>query len=160
MNVGGGSTDNHLLTGLLSGTSYNISIVATSNHFFSDLVEYPNDITLSELLQWRSTGACAMIRSVLPTNEACNYVSGQLCSRMTNDVYPPWMPVSLTFMLLQLDFHYVCHAPVNPRRACGIGLLQLSCVSVCLSVSLSAGANLWTGRSRHLTEGTSGLSST
>ena len=160
VNVGGGSTDNHLLTGLLSGTSYNISIVATSNHFFSDLVEYPNDITLSELLQWRSTGACAMIRSVLPTNEACNYVSGQLCSRMTNDVYPPWMPVSLTFMLLQLDFHYVCHAPVNPRRACGIGLLQLSCVSVCLSVSLSAGANLRTGRSRHLTEGTSGLSST
>ena len=109
MDVGGGSTDNHLLTGLLSGTSYNISIVATSKHFFSDLVEYPNYITLSELLQWRSTGACAMIRSLLPTNEACNYVSGQLCSRMTNEAYLSWMHVSLTFMLLQLDFHYVCH---------------------------------------------------
>ena len=101
-----------------------------------------------------------MIRSLLPTNEACNYVSGQLCSHMTNDAYPSWMPVSLTFMLLQLDCHYVCHAPVNFRRACARGVLQLSCVSVCLSVSLSAEANLWTGRSRHLTEGTSGLSST
>ena len=79
MDVSGGPTDNHLLTGLQNGTSYNISIVGTSEHVFSEEVEYPNEITLSELLQWRSTGAymgaCAMIRSLLPTNEACNYVS-------------------------------------------------------------------------------------
>ena len=60
MDVSGGYTDNHLLTGLQIGASYNISIVGTSEHFFSDHVEYPN-IILSELLQWRSTGACAMI---------------------------------------------------------------------------------------------------
>jgi len=47
VDVGGGSTDNYLLTGLQNGVSYNISIVATSRHFFSDRVEY----TLSELLQ-------------------------------------------------------------------------------------------------------------
>ena len=61
VDVGGGSSDNHLLTGLQNGISYNISIVATSRHFFSDRVEYPN-VILSELLQWRSTGACAMIQ--------------------------------------------------------------------------------------------------
>ena len=75
VDVGGGSTDNYLLTGLQNGASYNISIVATSEHFFSDHVEYPYSITLSELLQWRTTGACAMIRSLFLTNEACNYVS-------------------------------------------------------------------------------------
>ena len=42
--VRGGSTDNHLLTDLENGTSYNISIVGTSEHFFSDRVDY----TLSE----------------------------------------------------------------------------------------------------------------
>ena len=45
-----------------------------------------------------------------------------------------------------------------PWRTCARGLLQLSCVSVC--VCLSAGANLQTGASKCLTEGTSGLSST
>ena len=75
MNVSGGYTDNHLLTGLHIGASYNISIVGTSKHFFSDHVEYPNEITLSELLQWRSTGACTMMENLLPTKKACNYVS-------------------------------------------------------------------------------------
>ena len=64
VNVSGGSTDNHLLTGLQNGTSYNISIVGTSEHFFSDHVECPNT-TLSELLQWRSMSACAMIKNLL-----------------------------------------------------------------------------------------------
>jgi len=75
VDVSGGSADNHLLTGLQNGASYNISIVATSDHFFSNHVEYPNTITLSELLHWRITGAYALIRSLLSTNEACNYVS-------------------------------------------------------------------------------------
>ena len=74
MDVSDGSTDNYLLTGLQNGTSYNIFIVGTSEHFFSDRVEYPS-IMLSELLQWRSTGACAMIKSLLPTIDVCNYVS-------------------------------------------------------------------------------------
>ena len=47
---------------------------------------------------------------------------------------------------------------VNPQRAYARGLLQLSHVSVCLCPS--AGANLGTGASRRLTEGTSGLSDT
>ena len=46
--VSGGSTHNHLLTDLQNGTTYNISIVATSAHFYSDPVEFTNSITLSE----------------------------------------------------------------------------------------------------------------
>ena len=38
MTVDGGSTDNHTLNGLLNGTTYNISIFATSIHFNSDSV--------------------------------------------------------------------------------------------------------------------------
>ena len=36
--VSGGSTDNYTLTGLRSGEVYNISIVGTSEHFFSESV--------------------------------------------------------------------------------------------------------------------------
>ena len=38
VDVSGGSTDNHLLTGLKNGENYTISIVATSEHFFSESV--------------------------------------------------------------------------------------------------------------------------
>ena len=51
VNVSGGSTYNHLLTGLQNGAKYTICIVAMSEHFFSNKVESPNNITLSELLQ-------------------------------------------------------------------------------------------------------------
>ena len=44
--VSGGSIDNYLLTGLVMETRYTISIVATSEHFFSDSLEI--DITLGE----------------------------------------------------------------------------------------------------------------
>ena len=46
--VSGGSTDNYLLTDLLKDTSYTISIVGTSQHFFSD--DRSRGITLSECL--------------------------------------------------------------------------------------------------------------
>jgi len=39
VDVSGGSTDNHTLTGLQNGASYTISIVGTSEHFFSEEVE-------------------------------------------------------------------------------------------------------------------------
>ena len=39
VNVSGGSTDNHPLTGLQNGASYTISIVGTSEHFPSEEVE-------------------------------------------------------------------------------------------------------------------------
>ena len=39
MDVSGGSTDSHLLTGLQNGASYTMSIVGTSEHFFSEEVE-------------------------------------------------------------------------------------------------------------------------
>ena len=39
VNVSGGFTDNHTLTGLQNGASYTISIVAISEHFFSEEVE-------------------------------------------------------------------------------------------------------------------------
>ena len=39
MDVSGGSTDNYLLSGLVMGATYNISIVATSQHFHSGRME-------------------------------------------------------------------------------------------------------------------------
>ena len=47
VNVSDGSTDNYTLTNLVMETSYNISIVATSQHFFSDAST--QDVTLSEI---------------------------------------------------------------------------------------------------------------
>ena len=38
VDVTGGSTDNHLLTGLQNGESYSVSVVATSEHFHSESV--------------------------------------------------------------------------------------------------------------------------
>ena len=38
MTVDDGSTDNRTLNGLMNGTTYNISIFATSTHFNSDSV--------------------------------------------------------------------------------------------------------------------------
>ena len=49
VDVSGGAADNHLVTGLQNGASYTISIVGTSEHFFSDSVDYPNSISLSEI---------------------------------------------------------------------------------------------------------------
>ena len=46
VDVSDGSTDNHTLTGLENGASYNISIVATSLHLPSEVVEV--DIGLGE----------------------------------------------------------------------------------------------------------------
>ena len=51
VDVSGGYTDNHTLTGLQNGASYTISIVGTSEHLPSDRVDYPNSIPLSEFLQ-------------------------------------------------------------------------------------------------------------
>ena len=51
VDVSGGSTDNHTLTGLQNGASYTISIVGTSEHLPSIRVNYQNSILLSELLQ-------------------------------------------------------------------------------------------------------------
>ena len=49
VNVSGRSTNNYLLTDLKNGATYTISIVGISEHFFSDSVDYPNSIPLSEL---------------------------------------------------------------------------------------------------------------
>ena len=46
--VSDGSTGNYLLTNLVKETSYTISIVATSRHFFSDGVTVVQDLPLSE----------------------------------------------------------------------------------------------------------------
>ena len=48
VNVSGRSTNNYLLTDLKNGATYTISIVGISEHFFSDSVDYPNSIPLSE----------------------------------------------------------------------------------------------------------------
>ena len=54
VNVNGHSTDNHILTGLQDRAIYTISIVGTSEHLPSDLVNYQSGITLSELHQLMS----------------------------------------------------------------------------------------------------------
>ena len=51
VDISGGSTDNHTLTGLQNGASYTISIVGASEHLTSDHVTYQSGIPLSELLQ-------------------------------------------------------------------------------------------------------------
>ena len=48
VDVSDGSIENYLLTGLQNGVSYTISIVSTSQHFASELVEV--DIGLGEWL--------------------------------------------------------------------------------------------------------------
>ena len=49
VDISGGSTDNHVLTGLRNGASYNISIMGTSNHLPSSQELYPRSIPLCEL---------------------------------------------------------------------------------------------------------------
>ena len=49
VDVGGGSTDNYLLTGLQNGDSYTISIVATSQHLPSESVTLDMIIGLGEV---------------------------------------------------------------------------------------------------------------
>ena len=39
VDVSGGSTDNHLVTGLQSGAGYNITLVGTSQHLSSEGIE-------------------------------------------------------------------------------------------------------------------------
>ena len=51
VDVSGWYTDNHLLTGLLNGAMYSISIVGASNHFSSEEVEYSHSIHLSEFFK-------------------------------------------------------------------------------------------------------------
>ena len=48
VNINGGSTNNYLLTGLQNGDTYTISIVATSQHFFSENISTAT-VTLGEL---------------------------------------------------------------------------------------------------------------
>ena len=48
VDVSGGSTHNHLLTGLQNGASYTTSIVGTSDHFYSGRVNIQNSVLLSE----------------------------------------------------------------------------------------------------------------
>ena len=65
VDVSGGSTYNHLLTGLQNGAKYTIFIVAMSEHFFSNKVESLKNITLSELLWLVSVhGMCACPHSL------------------------------------------------------------------------------------------------
>ena len=46
---------------------------------------------------------------------------------------------------------------INPRHACAT---RITVLVLCVCVCLSRQANLWTGASRRLTEGNSGLSGT
>ena len=50
MDVSDGSTDNYLLTGLQNGASYTISIMGTSQHLPSEVVELDMSIDLGEMI--------------------------------------------------------------------------------------------------------------
>ena len=52
VDVSGGSRNNSLLSDLQNGANYMISIVGTSDHLPSDLVNVSGSIPLSELLQY------------------------------------------------------------------------------------------------------------
>ena len=86
MDVSGGSTHNHLLTGLQNGASYNISIVATSIHFYSDRVYFTNIVPLSE-----SSTSCVSISNnyVHFTSLHCTLTApGQPTVVMVNSITP------------------------------------------------------------------------
>ena len=55
VDISGGSTDNHQVTGLQNGAIYQISIVGTSEHLFSDHVDYPSNIILRKFLVSKSS---------------------------------------------------------------------------------------------------------
>ena len=61
---------------------------------------------------------------------------------------------SVYFMLTSGEM-YESSLIINPQHACAV---RVTVVVLC--VCLSTGANLWTGTSRRLTEGTSGFSGT
>ena len=47
--VSGGSTETHTLTGLVNGDTYTISMIATSQHFFSEAVAADATVSLGKL---------------------------------------------------------------------------------------------------------------
>ena len=49
VDVSGGDTNSHTLTGLTSGETYEISIVGTSEHFFSDSMKWD---TIEVVCKW------------------------------------------------------------------------------------------------------------
>ena len=64
VSVSDGSTDNYLLTGLLNEESYNVSIVATSQHFPSENVTVMNvDLGMSVYI---NTGLLTSCLYILP----------------------------------------------------------------------------------------------
>ena len=54
------SNTNHLLSNLMNGASYNISIVGTSEHLYSEYVNIPNLIPLGEF-----TGLYVLIHAII-----------------------------------------------------------------------------------------------
>ena len=58
--IDGGSTNSYTLTGLTNGQTYTISIVATSEHLFSDATTF--EITLSK----REIGSYSSSKNVIP----------------------------------------------------------------------------------------------
>ena len=49
VDVSGGSTNSYTLTGVMSGETYEVSIVGTSEHFFSDNVKWD---TIAVVCKW------------------------------------------------------------------------------------------------------------
>ena len=92
MDIIGGSTNNHLLTGLQNGASYNISIVATSTHFYSDRVYLTNIVQLSESFNIMSLLVICSLYSLQCTLTA----PGKPTEVMVNSTTPTTISLSWT----------------------------------------------------------------
>jgi len=79
VDISGGSTDNHTVTGLQNGAIYQISIVGTSEHFFSDHVDYPSNITLRKFLASKSSAHYPLYTLHSGSSRHANH-KHQLCS--------------------------------------------------------------------------------
>ena len=95
MDVSGWYTDNHLLTGLLNGAMYTISIVGTSNHFPSEEVEYSHSIHLSEFFKLY----LALCIDVLHSTVLCTPVS------------VPGMPTAVVSSTTESTIHLTWRVP-------------------------------------------------
>ena len=71
--VSGGSTDSYLLTGLMVDASYTLSIIATSQHFSSDVIEFLGEAYIVDLSKPNVISLCVCSLSSRSAQCECDY---------------------------------------------------------------------------------------
>ena len=69
--VSGGSTNSYILTSLTNGQTYTISIVATSEHFFSDDTTFEITLSKREIGSYSSSKCNPLFQSQLQGRHLC-----------------------------------------------------------------------------------------